>query len=42
MAYGLLRGKTQEQIESKPKTPINMTNVEKLLDTYKFTPAEIA
>lgn len=34
MTYGLLRGKTQEQIESNPKTPINMDLVKKLMLVY--------
>lgn len=34
MAYGLSRGKTQEQIEANPKTPINMDSVNKLIEQY--------
>lgn len=34
MAYGLLKGKTQEQIEANPKTPIDMDYVNKILEQH--------
>jgi len=34
MALGLLRGRTAEQVESNPKTPINMNVVNKLMEQY--------
>lgn len=34
MAYGLLKGKTQEQMESNPKTPINMDLVNKIIEQH--------
>ena len=34
MAYGLMRGKEAIQIESKPKTEIDMTAVNKLITLY--------
>lgn len=35
-AYGLLRGRKAEEIESKSKTPINMNNVNKLVADAKI------
>jgi hypothetical protein len=35
MALGLLRGKTQEQIESNPKSVINMEQVNKLVAIHR-------
>ena len=35
MAYGLLRGRTQDQIESNPKTPIDMDAVKKLVEKHE-------
>lgn len=35
MALGLLRGKTQEQIESNPKSSINMEQVNKLVEIHR-------
>jgi hypothetical protein len=35
MAYGILRGKQPEEMESNPKTPINQKLVDKLVEQYK-------
>lgn len=37
MAYGILKGKTQEEIENNPKTPINMKRVEKIVESFKVS-----
>jgi hypothetical protein len=34
LAYGIMRGRSVEQIESKSKTPYNEKTLEKILKTY--------
>lgn len=34
VAYGILRGRTQEEIERNPKEPVNFRAVEKLIEQY--------
>lgn len=41
MAYGILKGKTSEEIERNPKTPINQKLVDKLIEQYKIVTPEV-
>lgn len=34
IAYGIMRGKSVEQIETKSKTPFDQKKVDKILETY--------